>query len=61
MKKLRFSHLLLVLSLTAPVAYSSTAIVSFTNNSLAGHGNYDRPDTNSVPVRQSTLHRSAST
>jgi hypothetical protein len=34
-------NLLLLVALSAPAAYSSTAIVSFTNNQIAGHGNYD--------------------
>jgi hypothetical protein len=42
MKNSRLNLCLLVLTLAAPTAYSSTvAITSFTNNSSAGHGNYD--------------------
>jgi hypothetical protein len=42
MKNSRLNLLLLVLTLSAPTAYSSTvAITSFTNSSSAGHGNYD--------------------
>ena len=42
MQNSRLNLLLLVLTLSAPTAYSSTvAITSFTNSSSAGHGNYD--------------------
>ncbi len=37
----RVNFLLLLAALSAPAAYSSTAIVSFTNDTVAGHGNFD--------------------